>query len=101
MEKRETSYTVVEFAQPLRRTLWRFPKKLKVELLHDTSILLLGVYSEKSIIKKDTGTPVFTAALLTIVRTWKQLKCLRTEERINKMWYICTVEYSSAIKRTQ
>ena len=44
---------------------------------------------------------MFTAVLFTIARTWKQPKCLSTEERIKKMWYIYTVEYYSAIKKEQ
>ena len=44
---------------------------------------------------------MFFATLLTIVRTWKQPKCLSTKERIKKMWYIYTMEYYSAIKKEQ
>ena len=40
-------------------------------------------------------------ALFTIAKTWKQTKCPSTEEWINKMWYICTMEYSSAIKKNE
>ena len=49
-------------------------------------------------VQKDTCTPMFTAELFTIVKTWKQSKCSLTEERIKMMWYICTMEYFSAIK---
>ena len=41
---------------------------------------------------------MFTAALLTIARTWKQPRCLSTDEWIKKLWYIYTMEYYSAIK---
>ena len=61
--------------QPLWRTVWRFLKKLKIELPYDAAIPLLGIYPEKTIIQKDTCTPMFTAALFTIARTWKQPKC--------------------------
>ena len=44
---------------------------------------------------------MFTAALFTTARTWKQPKCPLTEERIKKMWYIYTMEYYSAIKRNK
>ena len=44
---------------------------------------------------------MFTAALFTIARTWKQPKCPLTEERIKKMWYICAMEYYSAIKKNE
>ena len=76
--------------QPLWRTVWRFLKKLKIELPYDPAILLLGIYPEKTIIQKDTCTPVFTAALFTIARSWKQPKCPSTDEWIKKMWYIYT-----------
>ena len=61
--------------QPLWRTEWRFLKKLKIKLPHDPAISLLGIYLEKTIIRKDTYTPMFTAALFTITRMWKQPKC--------------------------
>ena len=44
---------------------------------------------------------MFTAALFTIVKTWKQPKCPSTDEWIKKMWYIYTVEYYSAIKENK
>ena len=56
--------------QPLWRTVWRFLIKLKIELPYDPAIPLLGIYPEQIIIKKDVCTPVFTAALSTIVKTW-------------------------------
>ena len=58
--------------QLLWRTVWRFLKKLKTELPYDPAIPLLGIYPEKTIIQKDTCTPMLTAALFTVVRTWKQ-----------------------------
>ena len=61
----------------------------------------MGTYPEKTIIQKDTCTPVFAAALFTIARTWKEPKCLSTAEWIKEMWYICTMEYYSAIKRNK
>ena len=60
--------------QPLRKTVWRFLKKLKIELPHDPAVLLLGTYPDTTIIQKDTCTPMFIAALFTIAKTWKQPK---------------------------
>ena len=87
--------------QPLWRTLWRFLKKVKIELPYDPAIPLLGIYSEKAIIQKDTCTPVFIAALFTIARTWKQPKCPLTDEWIKKMWSMYRMEYYSAIRRNE
>ena len=65
------------------------------------AIPLLGIYPEKTIIQKDTCTPMFIAALFTVARTWKQPKCPSTEEWIKKMWYIYTIEHYSAKKRNE
>ena len=57
------------------------------------------LYSEKILIQKDTYTPIFTGILFTIASTWKQPKCLLTDEWIKKMWYIYTMEYYSATEK--
>ena len=80
--------------QSLWKTAWRFLKELKLELSYDPAIPLLGKYLDKTIIQKDTCTPMFTAALFTIAKTWKQPKCPSTEEWIKKMWYIYTIQYA-------
>ena len=87
--------------QPLWRTVWRFLKKLKIELPYDLAIPLLGIYPEKTIIQKESCTTVFIAALFTIARTWKQPKCPLKDEWIKKPWHIYTIEYYSAIKRNE
>ena len=61
--------------QPLWRTVWRFLKKLKIELPCDPAIPVLGIYLEKNMVQKDTCTPTFLAALFTIAEIWKQTKC--------------------------
>ena len=86
---------------PLWRTVWRFLTKLKIELPYDPAIPLLGIYPEKTIVQKDTCTPMFIAALFTKARSWKQPKCPSTDEWIKKMWHIYTMEYYSAIKRNE
>ena len=87
--------------QPLWRTVWRFLKKLQIELPYDPAIPLLGMYPEKTIIQKDTCTTMFIAALFTIARTRKQPKCQVTDEWMKKMWHIYTMKYYSAIKRNK
>ena len=85
--------------QSLWITVWRFLKQLGIKLSYDPAIPLLGIYLEETIIEKDTCTPMFTAALFTIARTWKQPRCPLTDEWIKKLWYIYTREYHSATKR--
>ena len=87
--------------QPLWKTVWRFLRKLKIELPYDPAIPLLGIYPDKTIIQKDTCTPMFIAALFTIAKTWKQPKCPSTEEWIKKTWYIYTMEYYLTIKKNE
>ena len=66
------------------------------------SLLLCEVSEkEKNMTCKDTCTPMFIAALFAIAETWKQPKCPSTEEWIQKMWYIYTMEYYSAIKKNK
>ena len=90
-----------KLVQPLWRTVWKFLKKLKIELPYDPAIPFLGVYLEKTIIQKDTCTTMFNAVLFTIAKTWKQPKCPSTEEWIKKMWYIYTIEYYPAIRKNE
>ena len=92
---------VRELVQPLWKTVWSFLKKLKLELPYDPAIPILSIYLKKmkTITWKDICTPMFTAALFTIDRTWKQSKCPSTDEWIKKMWHIYTMEHYSAIER--
>ena len=85
--------------EPPWRIVWRFLKKLKIELPYNPVIPLLGIYPEKTIILKESCTTMFIVALFTISRTWKQPKCPLTDEWIKNMWHIYTMEYYSAIKR--
>ena len=75
MEKREPSYTWWEckLVQPLWRTVWRFLKKLEIELPYDPAIPLLGIHTEETRIERDTYTPMFIAASFTIAKPWKQM----------------------------
>ena len=71
--------------QPFQITVWRFLKKLKIELPYDPAIPLLGIYPEKIIIQKESCTIMFITALFIIARTWKQSECPSTDEWIKKM----------------
>ena len=99
--KRNPSTPLVhcKLVQPLRKTVWRFLRKLNIELPFDPAVPLLGIYPEKTMTRKDTSTPMFIEALFLIAKTWKQPKCPSTEEWIKKVWYIYTMEYYSAIKK--
>ena len=55
--------------QPLWRTVWRFLKKLELELLYDPAIKLLGIYTEETRIEGDTCNTMFIVPLFTIART--------------------------------
>ena len=72
--------------QSLWKTVWRFLKKLGIKLPYDPAIPLLGVYSEKTKIEKDTCIPMFIAAVFPIARTRKLPRCPLTDEWIKKMW---------------
>ena len=85
-----------KLVQPLWKTVWSYLRKLYIELLHDLAIPLLGIYPDKSFLKKDTCTCMFISGIFTIAKTWKQPKCLSTDEWIKKMWYMCTMECHSA-----
>ena len=86
--------------QPLWKMVWWFLKKLGIKSPYYPVIPLLGIYPEKTKIEKDTCTPMFTATLFTITRTWKQPRCPSTDEWI-KMWFIYTMGYYSATKRNE
>ena len=91
--------TLLVEMQMLWKTVWRFLKKLEIELPHDPAIPLLGIHTEETRSERDTCTPVFIAELVIIARTWKQPRCPLADERVRKLWYIYTMEYYSVIKK--
>jgi hypothetical protein len=75
---------------------------LDIVLLEDPAIPLLGIYPEDvPTSNKDTCSTMFIAALFIIARIWKEARCPSTEEWIQKMWYIYTMNYYSAIKNCE
>jgi hypothetical protein len=86
-----------KLVQPLWKAIWRFLKKLETELPCDSVVLLLGIYPKdhKTGYSRHTCTLMFTAALFTIAKLWKQSRCSTTDEWIMKLWYIYTMEYYS------
>ena len=75
-EKREPSYTVGGMCSHCGKQRWRFLGKIKIDLPYDPAIPFLGICPDKTIIQKDTCTPMLGAALFTIAKTWKQSECL-------------------------
>ena len=81
------------------KTVWRFLKKLEIELPYDLAIPLLGIHTKETRSERDTCTPMFIAALFIIARTWKQPRRPSADKWIRKLWYIYTMEYYSDIKK--
>ena len=67
--------------------MWRFLKKLEIELLYDPAIPLLGIHREENRIGRDTCIPMFIAALFATARTGKQPRCPLADEWLRKLWY--------------
>ena len=68
-----------KLVQQLWKTVWRFLRNLKIELSYDPAIPLQGIHPDKTLIQKQTHTPIFITVLFTIVKSWKQSKCSLTE----------------------
>ena len=89
-----------ELVQSLWKTVWRFLKELKIELPYDPAIALLEIHpKDTDVVKRwDTCLAVFTEAMSTIAKLWKEPRCPSKDEWIKKLWSMYTVEYSSAIR---
>ena len=90
----EGNYVILKW-----RTVWRFLKKLEIELPYDPAVPLLGIHTEETRSERDTCTPMFIEALFVIARTWKQPRCPSADEWIRKLWYTYTMKYYSGIKK--
>ena len=86
-------FTKLTLRLKIWRTVWRFLKKLEIELPYNPEIPLLGIHTKETRIERNMCTPMFFAALFTIARTWKQPRCPSADEWIRKLWYIHTIEY--------
>ena len=85
------------------KTVWRFLKKIKIDLPYDPAIALLGIYPRDTgvLMHRATCTPMFITALSTIAKLWKEPKCPSTDEWVKKMWFIHTMEYCSAMRKNE
>ena len=82
---------------PLWKTVWRFLKKLGLKPPYDPAIPLLGIYPKETIIEKKTH--VFHCSFQHYLQQLKP-RCPSTDEWIEKLWYIYTMRYYSAIKKS-
>jgi hypothetical protein len=91
-----------KLVQPLWKSVWWFLRKLDIVLLVYPTIPLLFICPEDVPSgNKDTCSTMFIAVLFIITRSLKKPRCPSTEEWIQKMWYIYTMEYYSAIKNNE
>ena len=89
-----------KLVKPLWKSIWRFLRKLEIDLPEDLAIPLLGIYPKDGPpCQGGMCSTMLIRALFVIARSWKQPRCLTTEEWIQKMWFIYTMEYYSAIKK--
>jgi hypothetical protein len=92
-------YWDYKLVQSLWKSAWRFLRKLEIDLPEDPAITLLGIYAKHAPpCHRGMCTSMFIAALFVIGRSWKQPICPMTQKWIQKMWFIYTMEYCSAIK---
>jgi hypothetical protein len=92
-----------KLVQPLWKKIWRLLKYLNIGLPYNPAIPLLGIYPKEcnTGYSRGTCTPMFTAVLFTTAKLWKQPKCASIDEWIKKMWYFCTMEFYSAMKKNE
>jgi hypothetical protein len=82
-----------KLVQPLWQSVWHFLRKLDIVLLEDPAMPLLSIYPEGVPTgNRNTCSTMFIADLFIIARTWKEPRCPSTEEWIQKMCYIYTME---------
>ena len=92
-----------KLAQTLWKKVWRFLKKLKIELPYDPAIALLYIYPKDTnmVLWRGMCTRMFIAAMSTIAKLWEEPSCPSTDEWIKKRWYVYTTESYATIKRNE
>ena len=90
-----------KLVQPLWKAVWRFLRKPGMDPPFNPVIPLLSIYPKdlKSAFYSDAATSMFIATQFTIAKLWKQHRCASTDEWINKMWYIYTMDYYLVVKK--
>ena len=89
--------------QPLWKAVWRYLKKLTMDMSFDPAIPILGIYLKepKTLIQKNINIPVFIGSLLTVAKIWKHPKCPSVEEWIKQLWDIYIVEYYLVVRKEE
>ena len=84
-----------KLVQPLWKRVWRYHKKLKIELPYDQAIALWNIYPRYTGMPfwRDTCTPMFIAVLSALAKIWKQPNCPSMGKWIKKMWCVCIYIY--------
>ncbi|KAF0879408.1 LORF2 protein, partial [Crocuta crocuta] len=92
-----------KLVQTLWKTMWKFLKKLTIELPYNSAIALLRIYPRYTgvLMHRGTCTPMFIAALSPTAKTWKEPKCPSSDEWNKKMWFIYTMEYYMAMRNNE
>ena len=93
----------MQTGQPLWKTVWRFLKKLKIDLPYYPAIVLLGIYPRDTgvLMHRGTCTLMFIAALSTMAKLRKEPKCPSTDEWMKKLWFIYIMEYYVAMRKNE
>jgi hypothetical protein len=93
----------MQAGEPLWKKIWKLLKNLNIDLPYDAPVPLLGIYPKEWATSNSRGTftPMFIAALFTIVKLWKHPRCPTIDEWIEKMWYLYTMEFYSAMKKNE
>ena len=85
--------------EPLGKSIWRFLRKLEIDLLEDPAIPFLCIYPKDGPpCHRGMCSTMFIAALFVITRSWKQPRCPTTKEWMQKMWSMYTMDHYSATK---
>ena len=88
-----------KLVQPLWITMWRFLKKLEIELPYDPAIPLLGIHTVETRTERNMCTPMFIAALFIIARMWKQPRCPVADKWIRKVGTYTPWNITQILKR--
>jgi hypothetical protein len=88
-----------KLVQPLWKSVWRFFRKFDIVLPEDTAIPLLGTCPEN--VPTCNKVICISSALFIIARSWIEFSCPSTEEWIQTLWYIYTMDYYSTIKNKE